>query len=182
MRGNRILTGALFRARPAARTGRRITRQGFTLVELMVTIAIIGIVTMVAIPSFNKSMLSGKLTSIANSFAASAQLARSEAIKRNKTVKLCASSNGSTCSGGWADGWIVWVETGALVVSSQPALPSGFQMTGDATEIIFTSTGLVETCRSLTLTKSSDSSQQRVLTISTTGRLKIEKTAGTGCA
>jgi type IV fimbrial biogenesis protein FimT len=178
MTGGRFPAGGVIHAQSAA-SERRRGQQGFTLVEIMVTIAIIGMVSMIAIPAFSNSMLSGKLASIANSFASSAQLARSEAIKRNGTVSLCASSNGSSCSGGWTDGWIVLA--GSSVISAQPALPSGFQMTGNATDIQFKSTGLVDTCTSLTLKKTSDNSQQRVLTISTTGRPKIEKTTATGC-
>lgn len=36
------------------------------------------------------------------------QLARSEAVKRNLPVSVCRSSNGSSCTGNWTDGWIVF--------------------------------------------------------------------------
>jgi type IV fimbrial biogenesis protein FimT len=155
-------------------------QQGFTLIELLITIAIIGIVSMVAIPSFSQAMLSSKLGSIANTFVSSAQLARSEAIKRNRTVMLCASSDGSSCSGGWHQGWIVRANDGTLI-SRQPALPTGFQLTGNVTTIEFPATGVGATCAILTLKKTSDGSQQRILSVSTTGRPKAEKTSTFAC-
>src|SRR6185369_496626 len=83
---------------------------GFTMIELMVTIAIMAILAAIAAPSFNEAILSNKLAGYANNFVASAQLARSEAVKRNKPVRICRSANGTSCatSGTWRQGWIVF--------------------------------------------------------------------------
>lgn len=107
-------------AEPVAWVGVRAwTQLGFTLIELMVTIAVIAILTMVAVPSFSAAMLSNKLAGYANNFVASALLARSEAIKRNVAVTLCRSADLSTCasSGGWQQGWIVM--SGTTIIQKQ---------------------------------------------------------------
>ena len=55
---------------------------GFTLVELMITLAIAGILVAVGIPSFNSTISSNRLTSYANELVTALNLARSEAVKR----------------------------------------------------------------------------------------------------
>jgi len=71
---------------------------GFTLFELLFTIAIVGILLAVALPSFSSLIKDSKLVNTINQFNSLTALARSEAIKRNNAVALCRSANGSTCS------------------------------------------------------------------------------------
>jgi len=154
--------------------------RGFTLIELLVTISIVAILASLAVPAFNEAMLGGKLTSLANNFVASAQFARSEAIKRNAAVTLCASSDGSTCTGAWKDGWIVLA--GGTVVFTQPKLPNGFVLSdaGGVTTIIFQPTGVGATYAALTLCRATPSigSSKRTISVSVTGRPDVVKVNG----
>ena len=87
-----------------------ISRQhGLTLIELLITIAIVGLLGLVGLPNMGLFIKNERLTSQINSLLSHMQYARSEAILRHEPVSVCASSNGSSCSGGWADGWIVTV-------------------------------------------------------------------------
>jgi len=101
---------------------------GFTLIELMITLVILAILVGVAVPSFRDATLSSRLRAFSNDLVSSIHLARSEAIKRNSAVTLCASSNGTSCagSGGWEQGWIVL--SGTTVINSRAALPTGFKV------------------------------------------------------
>jgi type IV fimbrial biogenesis protein FimT len=88
--------------------------RGYTIVEMLVTMTVLGVLTAVVAPSFQGAFLSSRMASYANAWTASAHLARAEAIKRNTQVVLCRSDDGDTCtlSGTWQKGWIVCVDDG----------------------------------------------------------------------
>lgn len=90
---------------------------GFTLVELMVTLAVAAILMAIAIPNFTALINSNRLTATGNELVASLQLARSEALRRNTQVRVCRSEDGSSCAG--AGQWNRWI---TLVVSSDEVL------------------------------------------------------------
>ncbi|MDO8437169.1 MAG: GspH/FimT family pseudopilin [Nitrosomonadaceae bacterium] len=115
---------------------------GFALTELMVTLSVSAILLAVSVPAFNQAMVSNRLTAYANDMFATLALARSEAIKRNRRVVLCKSSDdGQTCAamGGWEQGWIVFVDldndanrvASELIVYKIPALPNGYALNGN---------------------------------------------------
>ncbi|MBY4598411.1 GspH/FimT family pseudopilin [bacterium BD-1] len=72
---------------------------GFTLLELVITVAVLAVALGIAIPSFQGITNRNRLTSVANEVVAAMQLARMEAIRRNQRVVMCPSTDGSTCSG-----------------------------------------------------------------------------------
>lgn len=93
------------------RDARERAAGGFSLVELMVTIAVAAILLAIAAPSFTQVIADNRAASAANDLLASLQFARSEAVKRARPVSLCPSNDGQTCvSGGtsWQEGWIVF--------------------------------------------------------------------------
>jgi type IV fimbrial biogenesis protein FimT len=87
--------------------------KGVTVVELMMAIAIAGILTAIALPSFSSSLASNRMANTANEFLATVAFARSEAMRNNRGSVFCASADGSACGGGWEDGWIVWADANA---------------------------------------------------------------------
>lgn len=111
---------------------------GFTLIELMVTLAIAAILMFLAIPSFVSYQRNTQLTSAANSLLAAINAARGEAMKRGMSAMVVPTNNGSD----WTTGWVVFVDknnsrtytdTGDVkdsIVLTQAAVPSGISVTG----------------------------------------------------
>lgn len=168
-------------------------QSGLTLAEVMVTVAIVAVVTAVAVPSFSNLIHSNRLSSYTGSFVASTQLARGEAIKSNATVTLCRSSNGTGCAttGGWQPGWIVFrdtngngtVDTGETVIQVQQALSSDYRMSSTANALVFQPSGVGSTSATLTLCKATPSvnTDQRQITLSVTGRATVTNSTAGGC-
>lgn len=84
---------------------------GFTLIELVVTMAIVAIFASYAIPSFNNVMERNRISTATNEMVSALVLARSEALKRSNDVTVCASTNQTSCSGtDFAQGWLVFLD------------------------------------------------------------------------
>ena len=89
---------------------------GFTLLELMVVLAIVAILTMLAAPSFTRLIQSITMSSAVNTFLADMRYARSESIRRGGGVVMCRSDDpeaanancGSGSTTGWVSGWIIF--------------------------------------------------------------------------
>lgn len=116
---------------------------GFTLIELMVTIAVLAVIITLAVPSFRGTIYSNRLTSASNEAAALLQIARSEALRRNQAFVVCPSPtpDGTTkdCSSAGAKGLIVYMG-GTNQVVRRMSLPEGMSMTystGFGNQIVF---------------------------------------------
>lgn len=79
--------------------GRWCRLAGFTLVEMMITVAVLAIVVALAAPSFANLINNNRLTASANEIVGALQTARMEAVRRNTSVVLCPSTDGAGCNG-----------------------------------------------------------------------------------
>lgn len=109
----------MLRSIPYSPQGRRLARcqHGLTLLELMVTVAIVAILGALAAPNFQTMIQANRARSVASELMDMLNLARSEAARRGQPVSVCPSSNGSSCSStstGWDSGWIAFVNEDGL--------------------------------------------------------------------
>lgn len=82
--------------------------RGFTLIEVMVVVALVAILATLAAPSWNQIQARAAIRSLVNDYSMSLLLARSEAVRLNSPVTICPSNNGINCTNSdLDDGWIV---------------------------------------------------------------------------
>jgi type IV fimbrial biogenesis protein FimT len=89
----------------------RYSMRGFTLVELLITMAVAAIVLSIAVPNFQTQILNNRSIVLGEDIASAVNYTRAEAVKRAGRVSLCASKDGATCVGTWKDGFIAFIDT-----------------------------------------------------------------------
>ena len=123
------------------------SEHGFTMIELLVTMAVLVILLVIAVPQFKSAMQIQQVSSEMNNFLNDLQFARGEALKEGANVSLCASTDSATCSttSSWDKGWIIY---------TTPTAPDSATFTAGTSTILRVQTGFT-TGDSLTSTKTS---------------------------
>ncbi|SNS31996.1 type IV fimbrial biogenesis protein FimT [Noviherbaspirillum humi] len=90
----------------AGRQGRRIPAAGLTMVEMLITVAVVAILLGVAVPAFHALIARQRIAAATSDLHAAILLARSEAIKRGQRVDLAPVGK----DGDWGAGWAVFID------------------------------------------------------------------------
>jgi type IV fimbrial biogenesis protein FimT len=176
---------------------------GVTLTELVVVMAIAGVLIGIGMPSYRYVTNSNRMSSEVNALLGDMQYTRSEALREGRTVVVCISSNGTSCAGGttntWQSGWIVFpdingdgaVSGGESVLRVQTAL-SGTDVfkdsAGTLTQVRFNREGFaigLPNAGSLLVLRESTANQSwtRCLSITLVGMLTTQTHAtNAGCS
>lgn len=87
-------------------------QKGFTLIELIITLAIMGILSAYGLPNFYELKLNKQLQSERNRLTGSLQLARSYSVMHQSFVIVCPSLSGNGCDNqsNWHEGWIIFTD------------------------------------------------------------------------
>lgn len=152
-------------------------RNGFTLVELLVTIAVLVVLIGIGVPSFRSVVQDNRLATTANSLVRSMNVARSEALERGHDVTVEPQSGGD-----WESGWEVWSDTdndgsqdADEIIQTIGAPDGAVSISGGPDEVVYEPSGLTTTNGCFDITDSGSSAARNV-DVSPTGRAS----AGTG--
>ena len=108
-------------------------QRGFTLIELIVVVAMVSIMLSLAVPSFRSFISNYRITTAVNDFLQAVTVTRAEAIKTGKRVVMLPSDSSGcpSATGSWTNGWTIFVDnnrnfaydSSAVLSSVAPRLP-----------------------------------------------------------
>ncbi len=129
------------------------TTRGFTIVEMMIAIAIMAIITALALPGLGAFFARNDLAGATNEIISGINQARSEAVARSNTVAICPTNDGAGCDNGdWESGWIVFVDENVngnlnvgedIIAVSNSGVVAGVTIDGFNAGLSFGPTGLL---------------------------------------
>jgi type IV fimbrial biogenesis protein FimT len=174
------------------------TQQGFSLVELVISMSIVGILVAAGVPSYKYFTTNNRISGEINALLGDYQFARAEAVREGSTVTVCASTDGATCSGTatWSTGWLVFSDTGTIgavdgtdqILRVAPAVKGGDTFVADTANwnaITFNREGFAQNMPGpvwLRLKNSTAINQyERCLSITVVGAFTTTKYDGTNC-
>jgi type IV fimbrial biogenesis protein FimT len=81
-----------------------------TAIELLIVVAAVGLLLLITVPGSSMLIERYRLSTASSELARGLSLARSEAVRRGSTVRMCPSTDGTTCldGGDWSQGWLVY--------------------------------------------------------------------------
>lgn len=102
----------------------RDQQKAFNLVELLVTLTLLGILISLALPAFGRFQESKRLESARDLLASHIQQTRARAVTLGRSHELCGSSDGEVCDGDWGGFWLITTVSPEPIVLHQQAAPT----------------------------------------------------------
>ena len=168
---------------------------GFTLIELMVTVAVAAVILGLAIPSFAEFIARTRLATATNELVSLINIGRTEAIKRGTRVVVCRSADGTACDGtSWGDGIAVFVDSnrdnavdaGEPILRSVTTIPDTLTLSatgGLAQRVVFSPAGSALTNGEIALIGGTTDKLKRCVHVAPSGRVEARPYyAGCGSA
>lgn len=146
----------------------RRASQGFTLVELMIALAVLAVLAGIALPAYRELIAEQRNRSVANELHSALALARSEAVKRNVNITLVPMPT-------WTEGWRIASPIAGQADLLSQAQPAGVTIDSAAAGITFTPSGRTTGAATFELTSDTDTTAVRCLNLGVDGRASVDK-------
>jgi type IV fimbrial biogenesis protein FimT len=147
--------------------------KGLTLIELVVTMAVIAVLVAIGVPRMQGISQNNRVTSAINSLSSDMAFARSEAVTRNTSIRIRTVNGG----GDWSGGWVVQTADGVTTLRNAPPLVANILLdgAGGADSVTYrsdgTQTGVAVRFRAC---KNGDTTNHgRQISINTAGRISL---------
>ncbi len=161
-------------------------QDAFTLFDLIVALAVAGLLAGIGIPAFDNTVLNARQRAAVNAFVVSSHLARSHAVRRNLPVVICPGAGNSPCArpADWNAGWVVFVNSDADVPpeldSGEPVLfrfepPARIEVQANRDAFRFHRVGLRSTNGTLRFCDRRGPAHARAVIVSYTGRPRVSR-------
>ena len=142
---------------------------GFTIIEVLVTVAVLAILITIAVPNITAWVISARVRAAASDVYSALIFARSEAVKRSGNVDIVP-------AGTWGNGWNV--QTGAVVLQTQAAYPATLTFTGPPGTVTYGRDGRLAGVSTVTFTVSgvtqSGAVRSRTVSVDLSGRPSVK--------
>jgi type IV fimbrial biogenesis protein FimT len=162
----------------------REKQSGFTIMELLLTLLIVGILAGIGLPSFNNLIASNKMSSNANEIVGAFNLARSEATQRGTNVNIGSISGGTD----WTSGFRIWLDgndndayDAGEEIRVFEAIDSGLTLTSTRVGVYFNAVGFSKFgagaagAMTMSLCSAEASVNDRQLDLAASGRISISQ-------
>ncbi|NNC22723.1 prepilin-type N-terminal cleavage/methylation domain-containing protein [Salinisphaera sp. USBA-960] len=151
---------------------------GFTLLELMVTIAVLAVLATMAVPAYRSLGQTSAIQATSNSLVAALHHARTAAVKRDRKITLCASTDQSTCSSNndaWRDGWIIQRHDGTgspITVHTPTSNRPTIKWNRASAKVVFGPNGFARGTNGSFSVQTSNTPNKTCLIVAQTGRIR----------
>lgn len=159
---------------------------GVSLVELLVSLSVLAILITLSVPDMRAMIVNNRVDSVTSDLFTSLMFARSEAVKRQRTVSLCSTVDQSSCDetgSGWQRGWLVFTDAGddglfndndQLIRRVPTQWDSVSILWNNGTSVLFNSRGQSFRAGTFQICPDQNGSDAKAIIISMAGRVRTE--------
>lgn len=153
-----------------------VPARGFTLIELMVAIAVLAVLVTIAVPSFQNLLNQNRVISTVNDLQSSMQLARSRAVTTNTSdrYEVCPITGCGSNGNNWSEGWIIYDSEEEAIIRTYSKNQDLVTVSGTPVRISFNNTGGANVCLNIVVSSVQQPDITRSVVLRRSGYSQVE--------